>query len=175
MTRLREIYKKTKEDKDSEEAKKFSDIIIGYKMLRAMCISHNWISCTKEEDKRFIPSKFLPELKTILGEVCLQKISDAMKMTNAEVSSHVNKEIKPEVIDKLLKFIEENEKAHVIDDLEKAIEEMSKELEARKNEPRPQKKKSPRNAKKPTEAKFRDLMKEIKERIGNIRFTKDNF
>ena len=99
-----------------------------------------------------------------------------MKMTNAEVSSHVHKEIKPEVIEKLLKFIEDNEKANVIDVLEKAIEEMSKELEARKDEPRPQrKKKSPAASSKPTEAKFRDLMKEIKDRIGNIRFTKDNF
>jgi len=58
MTRLRDIYKKIKDDKDSDEAKKFSDLIIGYKMLRAFCISHNWISCNKEEDKRFIPSKF---------------------------------------------------------------------------------------------------------------------
>ena len=100
-----------------------------------------------------------------------------MKMTNAEVSSHVHKEIKSEVIEKLLKFIEDNEKANVIDVLEKAIEEMSKELEARKDEPRPQRKKksSPAASSKPTEAKFRDLMKEIKDRIGNIRFTKDNF
>ena len=54
----RALYKKIKDDKDSDEAKKFSDLIIGYKMLRAFCISHNWISCNKEEDKRFIPSKF---------------------------------------------------------------------------------------------------------------------
>jgi ribosomal protein S7 len=110
--------------------------------------------------------------------MCLQKISDAMKMTNTEVSSHVHKEIKPEVIENLLKFIEDNEKANVIDVLEQAIEEMSKELEARKDEPRPpKKKKSPAASSKSsnTEAKFRNLMKEIKDRIGNIRFTKDNF
>ena len=65
-------------------------------------------------------------------------------MTNTEVSSHVQNEIKPEVIEKLLKFIEENEKANVVEVNKKAIEEMSKELEDRKDEPRPPKKrKSP--------------------------------
>jgi hypothetical protein len=95
MIRLREIYKKIKEDKDSEEAKKFTDVIIGYKMLRALCISHNWITGDKEDDKRFIPSKFLPKLKTILGEMCLEKMTEAMKMSNADVTTHVHSEIKP--------------------------------------------------------------------------------
>jgi hypothetical protein len=94
MTRLRDIYKKIKEDKESDESKKYSEVIIGYKMLRALCLSNNWITGSKEDDKRFIPSKFEPKLKTILGEMCFQKMSDAMKMTNTEVSSHVHKDIK---------------------------------------------------------------------------------
>jgi hypothetical protein len=80
----------------------------------------------------------------------------------------------------LLKFIEENEKVSVTDVLEEAIEEMNKELEARKSEPRPPKKKSPKSPRASsksgsTEDKFRDLMKEIKARIGTIKFTKDDF
>lgn len=84
------------------------------------------------------------------------------------------------MLDDLLKFIEENEKANVVDVLEKAIEEMSKELEARKDEPRPPKSKRVRSPKassksSSTEAKFRGLMREIKDRIGTIRFLKDDF
>lgn len=78
----------------------------------------------------------------------------------------------------LLKFIEENEKLSVVDVITEEIEEMNKELESRKNEPRPPKtkKKSPRPSRSSlsTEDKFRELMKEVKGRISAIRFSKDS-
>mgnify|MGYP004548340739 FL=1 len=106
-------------------------------------------------------------------------MSEAMTMTNVEVASHVHKEVSSKVMEDLLKFIEENEKACVVDVISEAVEEMSKELESRKNEPRPPKtkKKSPRVSSRSagsTEDKFRDLMKEVKGRISAIRFTKDS-
>ena len=102
-----------------------------------------------------------------------------MTMTNVEVASQVHKEVSSKVMEDLLKFIEENEKACVVDVISEAVEEMSKELESRKNEPRPPKtkKKSPRVSSRSagsTEDKFRDLMKEVKGRISAIRFTKDS-
>ena len=89
-------------------------------------------------------------------------------------------------MEKLFKFIKEHEKLDVTDVLEKAIEEMNTELEARKDEPRPKrnsekkKKASPKRASAnrnegTTEDKFRDLMKEVKGRIGGIKFSKDDF
>ena len=56
---------------------------------------------------------------------------------------------------------------------------MNKELESRKNEPRPpktKKKSPPRSSKSSlsTEEKFRELMNEVKTRISAIRFTKDS-
>jgi hypothetical protein len=75
MIRYKELLQKIKDEKfvakdemDPEESKKFTDVIIGYKMLRSLCISSNWIACQKEDDKRFIPSKFEEKLKTILGD-----------------------------------------------------------------------------------------------------------
>ena len=105
-------------------------------------------------------------------------MSEAMTMTNVEVANHVHKDVSPKVMEDLLKFIEENEKACVVDVITEAIEEMNKELESRKNEPRPPKakKKSPRTARSSlsTEEKFRELMKEVKGRISAIRFSKDS-
>ena len=68
LVRFRELLAKIREDKECEDAKKYTDVIIGYKMLRALCITNNWIVGKKEDDKRFIPSKFEPKLKSILGE-----------------------------------------------------------------------------------------------------------
>jgi hypothetical protein len=68
LVRFRELLVRIREDKEGEDAKKYTDIIVGYKMLRALCITNNWIVGKKEDDKRFIPSKFEPKLKTILGE-----------------------------------------------------------------------------------------------------------
>jgi hypothetical protein len=192
MMRFRELLQKLKDDKwvqkdeESDGAKKYTDIIIGYKMLRALCISNNWIVAKKEDDKRFIPSKFEAELKTILGEDCVKGISEAMKMSNAEVVDHIHKEVKPKSMEKLLKFIKEHEKLDVTDVLEKAIEEMNTELEARKDEPRPKRNPEKKKRASPkrgsanrnegtTEDKFRDLMKEVKGRIGGIKFSKDDF
>jgi TPP-dependent pyruvate/acetoin dehydrogenase alpha subunit len=75
-----------------------------------------------------------------------------MKMSNAEITDQIHKEIKTHSMVDLLKFIEEQSKVSVSDLLEKVIEEMNTELDARKDEPRPkretQKKKklSPRNS-----------------------------
>ena len=109
LVRFRELLAKIREDKECEDAKKFSDVIIGYKMLRALCITNNWIVGKKEDDKRFIPSKFEPKLKTILGEQCLKGMSEAMTKTQVEVTEHVHKDVSPKVMEDLLKFIEENE------------------------------------------------------------------
>lgn len=182
MNRYRELLQKIKDDKNSEDAKKFTDVILGYRMLRALCISNNWIVCKKEDDKRFIPLKFEAKLKTILGDGCLAGISAALKMTNAEVGDHIHKNVESKSVEGLLKFIEEHEKVSISDVLEKAIEEMNTELEARKDEPRPVRNKkrstqtSPRDrvsskkSQMTTEEKFRDLMKEVKGRIGAIKF-----
>ena len=43
LVRFRELLVKIREDKDGEESKKFTDVIIGYKMLRILCITNNWI------------------------------------------------------------------------------------------------------------------------------------
>ena len=179
LVRFRELLAKIREDKECEDAKKFSEAIIGYKMLRALCITNNWIVGKKEDDKRFIPSTFEPKLKTILGEQCLKAMSEAMTKTQAEVADLVHKDVSPKAMEDLLRFIEENEKACVVDVITKAVEEMSKEIESRKGEPRPSKpkKKSPRASTKSalsTEEKFRDLMREVKGRISAIRFTKDS-
>ena len=125
LVRFRELLAKVREDKECEDAKKFSEAIIGYKMLRALCITNNWIVGKKDDDKRFIPSKFEPKLKVILGEQCLKGMSEAMTKTQSELADHAHKDLNPKAMEDLLQFIEENEKASVVDVISKAVEEMS--------------------------------------------------
>ena len=90
-------------------------------------------------------------------------------MTSAEVTSILPAKLDTKVTDSILSWCDQKEKV-VVADLEKVIEECTQEITARKDEPRPPKKKSPKiknsSAKDGSpEEKFRDLMNQVREKI----------
>jgi hypothetical protein len=181
---------------DAEEVKDLSAVIVSYRLVRNLAITFNWVVLKKDEDKRMVPESFMAELEAIYGAETFSKVVEALKMTSAEVVSILPDKLDDKVTDAILKWCDQKEGLVVVD-LEKVIEDCSQELEARKEEPRPPKRKSPKAASKKSssvaksprtakstkksamegnpEEKFRDLMDEVREKVMKIKLGQNDF
>lgn len=149
-SRLRELMEKL--GSDAEEVKNLTNVVISYRLVRNLAITFNWCRMKKDEDKRVVPEEFQGELQGIYGSATYTKVVEALKLPSAEVTNVLPDKLDTKVTDAILKWCDGKEKT-VVADLEKVIEECSGEITARKDEPRPPKKKSPRAASKKSSAK----------------------
>ena len=137
--RLRELNSKL--GSDAEEVKDLTAVVVSYKLVRNLAITFNWVRMQKEEDKRVVPEEFQAELMGVYGTESYSKVVEALKLTSAEVASVLPAKLDALVTDSIIKWCDQKEKV-VVEDLEKVITECSDEITARKDEPRPPKKKS---------------------------------
>ena len=176
--RLRELMSKL--GSDAKEVKDLSAVVISYRLVRNLAITFNWCRMKKDDDKRVVPAEFQPELMTLYGTEIYSKVVEALKITSAEVATILPQKLDVKVTDAILKWCDQKEKV-VVADLEKVVEECTKELDARKDEPRPPKKKSPKAAKKSTtrdgapEEKFRDLITQVRDKVRRIKLGQNDF
>lgn len=157
-----------------------------------MSLNYNWLHLSKGDEKLFIPDVFETELKSVMSQDQLEKFKATMKVSKEEFDKELPEVLEEEVVTGVLKFIETHEKKSIVESFEKEIEDMSTEIEARRDEPRPKRtRRSPRNSSRSkskkvdkvtqsidseetTEEKFRELMKEVTGRIKKIKFEKDD-
>ena len=184
--RLRELNSKL--GSDAEEVKDLTAVVVSYKLVRNLAITFNWVRMQKEEDKRVVPEEFQAELMGVYGTESYSKVVEALKLTSAEVASVLPAKLDVKVTDAILKWCDQKEKI-VVADLEKVITESSDEITARKDEPRPPKKKSPKSPRSPKssskkspkmadgapEEKFRVLMDQVREKVKKIKFGQNDF
>jgi hypothetical protein len=186
--RLRELNSKI--GTDAEEVKDLTAVVVSYKLVRNLVITHNWCRMKKDEDKRVVSEEFQAELMGAYGSETYSKVVEALKLTSAEVASVLPAKLDQKVTDAIIKWCDEKEKS-VVSDLEKVIAECSSEIEARKDEPRPPKKKSPKSPRSPKaskdskkspkkadgapEEKFRHLMDQVREKVQKIKFGQNDF
>ena len=184
--RLRDLMSKL--GSDAEEVKDLTAVVVSYRLVRNLAITFNWCRMKKEEDKRVVPESFQAELMAVYGTEVYSKVVEALLMTSAEVVTVLPAKLDAKVTDAIMKWCDQKEKV-VVEELEKVIEECATEITARKDEPRPPKRKSPRAAavkKSPKssarsamegapEEKFRDLMDQVREKVKNIKFGQGDF
>lgn len=185
-TRLRELHSKL--GSDAEEVKDLTAVVLSYKLVRNSIITYNWCKMKKDDDKRVVPEEFQAELMGAYGTETYSKVVEALKLTSAEVASVLPAKLDVKVTDAILKWCDQKEKI-VVADLEKVITESSDEITARKDEPRPPKKKSPKSPRSPKssskkspkmadgapEEKFRVLMDQVREKVKKIKFGQNDF
>ena len=183
--RLRELLSKI--GTDAAEVKDLTTVIVSYRLVRNLVITHNWVRMKKEEDKRVVAEEFQAELMGLYGSETYTKVTEALKLTSAEVASVLPAKLDSKVTDAIIKWCDQKEKT-VVADLEKVITECSDEITARKDEPRPPKKKTPKSPKSPKgakkspktadeapEEKFRHLMDQVREKVKKIKFGQNDF
>jgi hypothetical protein len=176
--RLRELL--TKLGSDAEEVKDLNNSVLTYRLVRNLVVTYNWTKMKKEDDKRVVPEELQAELMGLYGTDQYSKVVEALKLPSAEVTKVLPEKLDAKLVEAILKWVDQKEKA-VITDLEKVIEECSTEITARKDEPKPAKKKSPRAASKKEgkegapEAKFRDLMNQVREKVKKIKLGQNDF
>jgi hypothetical protein len=185
--RLRELIKKI--GTDAEEVKDLSEVVIGYRLVRNLVVTYNWCRMKKDDDKRVVPEDLQAELMTIYGTETYSKVVEALKLTSAEVVKVLPDKLDEKVTGAVLNWCDQKEKG-VTADLEKVIEQCTEEITARKDEPRPPKKKSspraaakksPRAGSKKTsegaapEEKFRDLMNQVRDKVKKIKLGQGDF
>lgn len=164
-----------------EEVKDLTPVILAYRLVRNVVITHNWTKMKKEDDKRVVPEELQSELMGLLGTEVYSKFVEALKLTSSEVTKVLPEKLDAKVTDSLVKWCDQKEKV-VIADLEKVIEECSAEITARKDEPKPAKRKSPKAASKKSvakdgapEEKFRDLMNQVRDKVKKIKLGQNDF
>ena len=171
--RLRDLLQKLKEDKEATDVKNVSEVVLGYRLVRNVCLTNNWCKMQKGDDKRVVPEEFAKEIETIYGSELSKKVGECLKMTSAEVVEVLPATLDEKVTKAVLTFCDQKEKT-IVADLEKVVEDCSKEIEARKDEPKPPRKKqpkSPKAAKKGGDApeeKFRDLIIDVRSKVEKI-------
>jgi hypothetical protein len=116
-TRLRDLLAKLNSavDKEAEDVKNLSDVVLGYRLVRNVCITHNWCRLSKAEDKRVIPEEYVKELTTIYGAEVYAKVVECFKLTSAEVASVLPSKLDSKVTEAVKAFCDQKEKVIVVD------------------------------------------------------------
>lgn len=178
--RLRDLLQKLKDDKEAPEVKNVSEVVLGYRLVRNVALTHNWCKMSKGDDKRVVPEEYAKEIETIYGADVSKKVGECLKMTSAEVVEVLPTQLDEKVTKAVLAFCDQKEKV-IIADLEKVIEDCSKEIEARKDEPKPPRKKQPKSPKAvkkggdAPEEKFRDLIIDVRAKVKKIKLSSGGY
>lgn len=107
-----------------------------YQLLRVFSLTYNFIHLAKEDDKAVIPPDFHEELKQVLN-TNYDKLVEAFKGPKDDYTKSLPEKIEKSVSDKLIKFVQVKEVDHIIAKYEKELNDLTEQIDARKNEPRP--------------------------------------
>ena len=133
------------------------------------------------------------DLMDLLSEDVFNKFKDALEKPVSQYDEDLNIELEDSVISKLRTFIADNDDALILAKIEAELSKLDKEIEARKDEPRPPRQKKPAAKKqkqsqtsdKSKESKdhsdasaedlFKQMIRKIQGRIGAIKFSKNDY
>ena len=193
--RLTEQLTQAKED--STEEGKAKSAKVAHQLLRNFCMTYNFITLTKDDNRAVIPADFASELEQVLTDKYYAKFEAAVKASKEDYEKELPDEVSSEVIDKLIKFVQLKEKDHVVAKFDKAIDELKTQIDARRSEEpaaKPTKKTSPRQTKSKSKSKkrgkalsdsskdeetaedqLRNAIKAISGRVQKLRLNKDDY
>lgn len=155
-----------------------------YQLLRVFSLTYNFIHLAKEDDKAVIPADFTDELKQVLN-ANYGKLVDAFKGPKDDYEKCLPEKIEKSTSDKLIKFVQVKEVDHIVAKYEKELNDLTEQIDARKNEPRPKSTKKPKSPKSSKKAKaaaeasledqMTDLLNKINSKSRAIRLSKGDF
>lgn len=178
------------------EKKPLSKVHECYKLIRNFSLTYNWLNMKYEERQDsviFIPSKFEGELEKLLSKDILAKFLECMKGKKEDIATNLPAEFDDAKVQKVTKFIDEKDKEHVIDPISKIIDDAAAEFEVLKaakkekvaaepKSPKSSDDKKKRRSKKDkaekdrnSEELFQDMISQIKKRVSDLRFKKDDY
>ena len=183
-------------DESKPARKTFSKVHNCYKLIRNFSLTFNWLKLSYDERKEsviFIPSEFEAELEKILSKDICAKFLKCMTGPIEDIEANLPADFDDARVQKVLKFVDAKDQVHVIDRLQKEIDRVSEEFAALKAikdaEPKPEIKEKSKSKKKEKDDKksitsgskgkggefnaeesFKDMISQIKKRIGTIRF-----
>lgn len=187
-------------EKDGTDPKK-QQVIAAYRLLRNFCISFNTVSQTKKDDNRQeIPEKYMKEIETLLGnKAVFDQFKNAMKAETAEDSiKQLPNEITEDIVTALVAFIDKHDQEEIIKVLNNELTEMTTEIDKMRGDQKSrksilnkekvavekdkkektakkQKKINTEDAGKTTEQRFRDLIREVQQKVSQIKLEKDDY
>ena len=166
-------------------------VVLSQRLLRSFVFTKNWIHEPKEFDRYTIPDAVKTALEKLIGSELVTKYQEALRAKRDEVAQILPQEdqLEESKWKAVVTYVRHNEKAMVVSVLQKAIAEMKQELEARKDEPQPQRVAKKQSESLPTsktvwssdehlpkpEQKFRELASDIRARIGKLKFEQHDF
>lgn len=183
----------------SKKDSKKTLVIFFYRLLRSISISTNIIDLeNSDEDKQVIPVKFTDEINSIFEEdkSGLEKLKKALKAESMKESiKELPDELSEKVVTGFSDFIPKFDQGDTIKHLESSLPEWInqiklKRLELKKligskksSKPPKNKKKNPKkpvsepssNSEAPVEERFREMVKEVKQRVFSVDLKKDDF
>lgn len=180
---------------------KKQQVIAAYRLLRNFCISFNTVyQAKKDEDRQEIPEKYTKEIETLLGsKAVVDQFKNALKAETVDESiKQLPDHVTEEMTTGLLEFINKHDQEEIIKVLNKELDEMTAEIDKLRGEQKTRKStikkekvaiekdKKEKVAKKPkkintedagktTEQRFRDLIREVQQRVSQIKLEKDDY
>lgn len=112
-------------------------VIKAYQLLRVFSLTYNFIHLAKEENKAVIPADFSDELEQVLTTANFTKFAEAFKGPKDDYVKSLPEQIEKSIADRLIKFVQVKEVDHITAKYETEINDLTSQIEARKNEPRP--------------------------------------
>ena len=176
-------------------------VVAVYRLLRNFCISFNTIyQAKKDEDRQEIPEKYAKEIETILGsQDVVDQFKKALKAENVDDSvKELPGEVPEAMATGLLEFINKHDQDEIILVLNKELDQMTADIDKMRGEQKTRKStikkekvaiektQQQKLAKKPkkintdeqgktTEQRFRDLIREVQQRVSQIKLEKDDY
>ena len=192
-TKERHIANLKKIKEKDESVKDKSATVVSFLYFRNLAITYNWINI-KEGPKAVIPDKYAKEVKALVGDKIFEAYETAIKGSVKDLEKTLSDDVDVKVIDSVVSYVDKHDKVDVVDILEKTCNDLTEEIEARKDEPRPKRsssqkkrakeakaKKSAKESKKAAappaepEEQFKAMMRGVKDRIAKIKFEKGDF
>lgn len=169
--------------------------------MRNFCISFNTVyQAKKDEDRQEIPEKYTKEIETLLGsKAVVDQFKNALKAETVDDSiKQLPDQVTEDMVTGLLAFINKHDQEEIIKVLNKELDEMTAEIDKMRGEQKTRKSsikkekvaiekdKKEKVAKKPkkintedagktTEQRFRDLIREVQQRVSQIKLEKDDY
>lgn len=199
---LAKLNKKEATEKDGAPAAdpKKQQAIAAYRLLRNFCISFNTVyQAKKDEDRQEIPDKYVKEIDTLLGSDAADKFKKALKAETVDDSvKELPDQVSDAVVKGLLDFINKHDQEEIIKVLNKELDDLTADIDKLRGEQKTRKStikkekvatektQQQKQAKKPkkintddqgktTEQRFRDLIREVQQRVSQIKLEKDDY
>ena len=143
-----EDEKSDQEEKPARKKWPLNKCVECYKLVRNLSYAINWLALTRSDKKNFIPAVIENDLIGILSQEHFDKFKEAIAKPLNRIDETLDFQLEDSVINNLRKFIDDNEEKLVIDKMTAELDIVDKEIDARKDEPKP-----PRKRNKPAQKK----------------------